>query len=65
MLTSAYKKEHVFLRTPPSGYFLQNPFLILSIAKFLKTPSEEHLQMAASENMFMKLRKLKFIYKEF
>ena len=57
MLTSACKKEHLFLRTPPSGYFLQNLFLILSIAKFLRAPSEEHLQMAASENMFMKLRK--------
>ena len=57
MLTSACRKEHLFLKTP-SGYFLQNLFLILSIATFLRPPSEEHLQMAAFENTFMKLRKI-------
>ena len=60
MLTSACKKERLFLGTSPSGWSLQNLFSILSIVKFLGAPSEEHLQMAASENMFMKqLRKIK------
>ena len=36
-----------------------SPFLILSIAKFLRAPIEEHLWTAASENVFMKLRKIK------
>ena len=34
-------------------------FLILSIKIFKSTYLEEHLQMVASENVFMKLRKIK------
>ena len=37
---------------------LQNFFLILSIAKFLRALGEEYLQMDASENMFLKLRQI-------
>ena len=39
---------------------LLESLLILSTAKFLRAPFfEEHLRTAASENMFMKLRKIK------
>ena len=51
-----------------TGKFVcESPFLILSIAKFLRTHTyfEEHLQTADSENVFMKLRNILFIYYHF
>ena len=64
MLTSACKKEHLFVRTP-SGCFLQeNTCVVVSFNSehceiFKSTYFEEHLRTAASENVFMKLRKIK------
>ena len=36
-----------------------NFFLIQNIVKFLRTPILKNLRIAASENLFMKLRKIK------
>ena len=65
MLTLACKKEHLLLRIPPSGCFLQESLFNSEYYKIFKsTYLEEHLRKATSENVFMKLRKTK-IYKEF
>ena len=69
MLTLACKKEHLFLRRPPSSCFLQENTCVgvfnSEYCKIFKsTYFEEHLHTAASENVFIKLRKIK-IYKEF
>ena len=68
---SLQKRTHFFKKTSwwlllTGKHLCWSLFLLLSIAKFLRAPKyfEEHLHMAASENVFMKLRKIK-IYKEF
>ena len=68
MLTLACKKEHRFFyeglivaasyrKTP----VLESLFNSEYCEVFKSTYFEEHLRMAASENLFMKLRELKFI----
>ena len=70
MLILACKKEHLFLRRPPSGCFLQENicagvfFNSEYCETFKSTNFEEHLRTAASKDVFMTLRKIK-IYKEF
>ena len=71
MLTLACKKEYIFLRRRPTGpaSYRKTPVLeSLFNSKYCKvfksTYFEEHLRTVASENVFMKLRKIK-IYKEF
>ena len=66
MLIAAGKKEHLFLRTPPNGCFLQEITCVLGslfnsecCEIFKSTYFEEHLRTAASENVLMKLRKIK------
>ena len=65
MLTLDSKKEHLFLKRPPSGCFLQENTcvgvsLVLGIGGVFKsTYFEEHLRTAASENEFVKFRKIK------
>ena len=60
MLTSANKKEHLLV----AASYRKTPMLeSLSNSEYCKifksTYFEEHLRMAASENGFMKLRKIK------
>ena len=70
MLTLAFKKVHLFKKRPPSGCFLRKTPLLESLFSseyceiYKSTYFEEHLRTAASENVFMKLRKIK-ICKEF
>ena len=65
MVTSDCKKEHLFLRTPPSGCFFQkNTCVAVSFDSeyceiFKSTYFEEHLRTAASENVLMKPRKIR------
>ena len=60
MLTSACKNEHLF-----EGHLLvaaselESPFNSEYYEIFKSTYFEEHLLTAASENVFMKLRKIK------
>ena len=69
MLTLTSKKRP-FLRRPPSGCFLRKTPVLESLFNseyceiFKSTYFEEHLRTPASENVLMKLRKIK-IYKEF
>ena len=69
ILTSAAKKEHLLLRTPLSGWFLQGNTCVLEslfnwdyCEIFNSTYFEKHLQAAASENVFIKLRKAKKLF---
>ena len=64
MLTSAGKKRAPFLRTSPPGCFwlIQKPVRVSlreSLSEIFKIMYyEEHLQTAAFENVFMKLKKI-------
>ena len=59
------QKRTSFLRTPPNGCFLQEQPMLESLFNseyckiFKSTYFKEHLQTTTSENMFMKLRKIK------
>ena len=70
MLTLACKKEHLFLRRPPSAASYRKTPVLESLFNskyceiFKSTYFEEHLRTAASGSVFMKLRKIK-IYKKF
>ena len=55
MLPSTGKKENRFLRTPPSGVLFNLEYCEI----FKSTYFEEHLETADSENVVMKLRKIK------
>ena len=62
MSTSACKKENLFLRRNTS--VLESLYNSEYCEIFKSTYFEEHLRTAASENVLMKVRKIK-IYKEF
>ena len=58
MLTLTCKKEHLFLRIPPSGCLLQESLFNFEYCEIFKsTYFEEHLRTAASENVFIKTEK--------
>ena len=65
MLTSACKKEHLFSRPPPVAASYRKTPVLESLFNseyckiFKSTYFEEHLRIAASEKVFMKMRKIK------